>query len=128
MRQFLFATITLLASAGCQPKNAGTISGGAFGSTFAEVPSAVVGSSLDAQDQKVMEQSSPRTVDRMDRGDPLTIGDIIKLHESGISDETVIRYIRQTKTSYDLNQTQIRRLQNTGVSQRIIDFMLETGR
>lgn len=127
MRQFLFATITLLASAGCQTKNAGTISGGAFGSNFTEMSSSV-GSSLDAQDKKVMEQSSPRTVDRMERGDPLTIGDIIKLHESGISDETVIRYIRLTKTSYDLNQTNIRRLQNTGVSQRIIDFMLETGR
>lgn len=131
MRKSVFAIIILTASltAGCQTKtSATTISGGAFGSNFSGVPSTVIGTNLDTQDKKVMEQSSPRTVDRMDRGDPLTINDIIKLHESGISDETTLRYIRQTKTSYDLNQAQIRRLQNAGVSQRVIDFMLETGR
>ncbi len=82
---------------------------------------------LDTQDRKVMEKSSPRTVERMDRGEPLTLNDIIKLSQSGINDSTIIQYMKMTKSTYHLSQTQVRRLQDAGVGQAVIDYMAESG-
>ncbi|NGX32909.1 MAG: hypothetical protein K1060chlam4_00965 [Candidatus Anoxychlamydiales bacterium] len=88
---------------------------------------ALVGAALDEQDRKIMEKTSPRTVERMDRKEPLTINDIIKLSQGGVSDDTIIRYIQETKTTYNLSQAQINRLQEAGVSQRVINYMVDTG-
>ncbi|MBN2480055.1 MAG: hypothetical protein JXA94_07490 [Parachlamydiales bacterium] len=101
----------------------GALIGGAVGAASG----ALVGSALDEQDRKIMERTSPRTVERMDKQEPLTIGDIIKLSQGGVSDDTIIRYIQDTRTTYNLSQAQINRLQEAGVSQRVINYMIETG-
>jgi len=64
----------------------------------------------------------------MDRGEPLTINDVIKLSQSGVSDDTIVRYMTDTSSYYSLSQAQIRRLQDAGVSQRVINDMIESGR
>lgn len=97
--------------------------GGAVGA----VSAGIVGYIFDEQDRKVMEKSSPRTVDRMDRGEPLTINDVIKLSQNEVSEDSIIRYMQDTNSSYSLSQAQIRRLQDAGVSQRVINFMLDSG-
>lgn len=102
----------------------GAIIGGASGAAGG----AIIGAFLDEQDRKIMDKTSPRTVERMDMGEPLTINDIIKLSQGGISDESIIRYITNTKTTYNLTQAQINRLQEAGVSQRVINFMIDTGK
>ena len=90
------------------------------------VNEALIGVALDEQDRKVLSQISPRTIERMDMGQELSINDIIKLAEAGISDETNIRYLKQTKAVYKINQTQINRMQQSGVSQRVIKYLIET--
>lgn len=107
---------------------AGCTKGGLIGSAAGVIAGGLIGAALDEQDRRVMERSSPRTVDRMDRGETLTINDVIKLSQSGVSDDLIIQYIRQTNSSYTLSQAQIRRLQDTGVSQRVINDMIESGR
>jgi hypothetical protein len=102
----------------------GALIGGAAGAAGG----AIIGAALDDQDRKIMEKTSPRTVDRMDKGEPLTINDIIKLSQGGVSDDTIIRYIQETKTTYNLSQAQINRLQESGVSQRVINYMINTGK
>jgi len=101
--------------------------GGAIvGSAAGLLAGGLVGIALDQQDRNVMERSSPRTVDRMDRGEPLTISDVIKLSQGGVSDETIIHYMQNTQSTYNLSQTQVRRLQDAGVSQRVIHSMVDT--
>lgn len=103
--------------------SSGAIIGGAAGviaGTFA-------GAALDEQDRKVMEKNSPRTVDRMDRREPLTINDVIKLSQSGVSDSTIIGYIIETASCYQLSEPQVRRLRESGVSQRVIQEMIASG-
>jgi uncharacterized protein YcfJ len=102
--------------------------GALVGSTACVIAGGVIGAALDQQDRKVMEKSSPRTVTRMDKDEPLTINDVIKLSQSGICDDTVITYIKQRKTIYSLTQAQTRRMQEAGVSQRVINFMIESGK
>ncbi len=102
----------------------GALIGGAAGA----IAGGLIGAVLDEQDRRVMERSSPRTVDRMDRGEPLTINDVIKLSQGGVSDDAIIRYIRDTSSTYSLSQAQVRRLQDAGVSQRVINDMVDSGR
>ncbi|MGD2169719.1 MAG: glycine zipper domain-containing protein [Chlamydiota bacterium] len=101
----------------------GALIGGAVG----VIAGGLVGAALDEQDRRIMEQRSPSTVSRMDEGRPLTINDVIQLSEGGVSDETILGYMRQTGARYKLNQSQIRRMQNAGVSQRVINYMIDTG-
>jgi uncharacterized protein YcfJ len=107
---------------------AGSGGGALIGSAAGIIAGGLIGAALDEQDRKVMQQSSPRTVDRMDRGEPLTINDIIKLSQGGVTDDTMIHYIHDKKSTYNLTQAQIRRLQDAGVSQRVINYMIETGK
>ncbi len=117
-------TGTILGSA------AGGLAGGSrgalIGSAAGVITGGLVGAALDEQDRRVMQKNSPRTVDRMDRGDPLTINDVIKLSQNGISDDMIMLYLQRSDSFYSLSQTQIRRLQESGVSQRIINAMIES--
>ncbi len=107
---------------------AGGGTGALIGGGAGALTGGLIGAALDEQDRKVMERTSPRTVERMDRGEPLTVGDVIKLSQGGVSDETIIKYIKETKTTYNLTQAQINRMQEAGVAQRVINFMIETGK
>lgn len=101
--------------------------GGLIGAASGIIAGTLIGAALDVQDRKVMERTSPRTVDRMDRGEPLTLNDIIKLSQGGVNDDTIMHYIRDTDSHYTLSQAQIRRLRDTGVSSRVLNFMIDTG-
>ena len=48
---------------------AGGGSGALIGGATGAVVGGLIGAALDQQDRKVMQRSSPRTVDRMDRGE-----------------------------------------------------------
>lgn len=102
--------------------------GALIGSAIGFVTGSIFGVVLDEQDRKIMQHSSPRTVDRMDRGEPLTINDIIKLSQGGVSDDAIINYVFEKQTIYNLTQAQVRRLRDAGVSQRVIQFMLNKNR
>jgi uncharacterized protein YcfJ len=102
----------------------GALIGGAVGA----IGGSLIGVYLDDQDRKTVEKSSPRTIDRMDRGEPLTINDVIKLSQANVNDKTIIQYIRDTNSSYNLSQSQIRRLQDAGVSKTVINYMIDTGK
>jgi len=145
MNKFVLLSAFFILTIGCETKTGtGAIAGGAVGAgvggiigggkgaliggAVGAVSGGLIGAALDEQDRKIMESRSPRTVQRMDRGEPLTVTDIINLSQGGVSDDTIIRYIRETRTSYSLNQAQIKRMQRAGVSQRVINYMVNTGR
>jgi uncharacterized protein YcfJ len=116
-------TIVGAGAGGLIAKGQGALIGGAIGA----ISGSLIGLYLDDQDRKTVEKSSPRTIDRMDRGEPLTINDIIKLSQAEVNDNTIIQYIRDTNSSYNLSQSQVRRLQDAGVSKTVINYMIDTG-
>jgi uncharacterized protein YcfJ len=120
--------IGVLSGSGVGAGAAGLIWGGGgalIGAAAGALTGGLIGASLDEQDRKVVNQSSPRTLDRMDRGEPLTLNDVIRLSQVGVSDETIIKYLDESGSIYNLTQMQIRRLQDAGVSERIIQYMTE---
>jgi hypothetical protein len=132
---YYLAALFAIFTASCSSSTAtGTFTAGGLGtgvligSAAGIVASGSMEAALDEQERKVMERSSPRTVNRMDRGDSLTLNDIIKLSQSGVTDDTIIKYLTDSGSTYHLTQPQVKRLQEGGVSQRVINFMIQSGK
>ncbi len=105
----------------------GTPTGALIGGAVGAVGGAIIGASLDESDRSTMQQSSPQTLRRVDNGDQLTLNDIEKMSKSGIGDDKIIGVIQSTGSIYHLSSEDITELKNAGVSQRVIDYMLQTG-
>lgn len=104
------------------PTPAGVLIGGAAGA----VGGAIIGAALDANDRENMQRSSPQTMKRIDRGEQLSLNDIEKMSQAGIADDKIIGTIHSTGSVYDLSTSDIEDLKRAGVSQRVIDYMLQT--
>jgi site-specific recombinase XerC len=83
---------------------------------------------LDEQDRKILEKMSPQTITRIDNREALTFQDVIQLSNSGLCDQSIIQYIKETRSRYALSQNQIQALQNAGVSPKVISYIIETSR
>jgi hypothetical protein len=64
--------------------------------------------------------------DKMLHGDALSLYDIKSLSHARVSDAVILRYLRDHGTVYFLNSGDVADLQHAGVSQSVIDYMLQT--
>jgi hypothetical protein len=64
--------------------------------------------------------------DKMVHGDALSLYDIKALARAHVRDSVILRYLRDQGTIYYLNSKDVTDLQKAGVSQSIIDYMLQT--
>lgn len=101
----------------------GALIGGAVGA----VAGGLVGAALDEQDRKIMEQRSPQTLHRIDRGEQLSLQDIKNMSRNGLSDDVIINQIKATNSVFNLSSDQIIDLKESGVSQKVINYMVKTG-
>jgi hypothetical protein len=72
--------------------------------------------------------ASSAVYDKMVHGDPLSLYDIKALSRAGVSDAVTLRYLRDHGTTYYLNSDDVTGLRKAGVSQSIVDYMLQTPR
>ena len=69
---------------------------------------------------------SPAIYDKMLHGDPLSISDIADLGHARVNDGVIIRYVRDHGTIYYLGPADTDFLAKSGVSQSVIDYLLQT--
>lgn len=100
----------------------GAIVGGAVGA----VVGGLIGHGMDQDQEAKLEAQAPQTLERVEQGQPLTVVDVQSLVKAGVGDDLVISQIRNSRTVYHLSTADIINLKNTGVSERIIDFMINT--
>jgi hypothetical protein len=60
------------------------------------------------------------------RAQPMSLPDIKMLAKSGVSDEVILSQIRNSHTVYRLSAADILDLKDAGVSEKVIDFMINT--
>jgi len=60
------------------------------------------------------------------RTQPMGLPDIKMLAKSGVSDEVILSQIRNSHTVYRLSAADILDLKDAGVSEKVIDFMINT--
>ena len=69
---------------------------------------------------------SSAVYDKMVHGDALSLYDIKALTHAGVSDGIILRYLRDHGSVYYLNSEDVASLRKAGVSQSIVDYMLQT--
>jgi uncharacterized protein YcfJ len=100
--------------------------GALIGGTIGAATGAIVGNQIDQAQREKVQQQNPQTLQRVDTGQPLGLADIKALARAGVSDDIIISQIRNSRTVYRLSTAEIIDLKNAGVSNRVIDFMINT--
>ncbi|MBM3858098.1 MAG: hypothetical protein FJ395_00435 [Verrucomicrobia bacterium] len=100
--------------------------GAAIGGALGAVTGGIIGHAMDQQQRERLHRQSPGTLARVDQRQPLGLADIKALAKAGISEEVIISQIRASRTVYRLTTAEIIELRDAGVSNRVIDFMINT--
>lgn len=70
----------------------------------------------------------PVVYNKMMRGEPLSLTDIVDLSHKAVPPGIIINYVDDTETVYRLKATDVVRLRKAGVSDDVINYMLSTAR
>ncbi len=97
--------------------------GAVIGAAVGTVGGAVVGHLMEEDDQKKLDKKSPDTSQKIQNGEPLTVRDVIKMHEAGLSDDVILNTLDATHSTFDLSNSDRRQLKKAGVSKRVVDYM-----
>ncbi len=105
----------------------GSGTGALIGAGVGAASGALIGAALDESDRRSLDQESPSTTRKIDRGEQLSTDDIKKMTKAGLSDDVIISQIDATKSVFYLSSADIIDLKKAGVSQRVINHMIQTG-
>ena len=100
----------------------GALIGGAIGA----LTGGIIGNAMDQQQREILSHQNPETLQRIEQGYPLGMADVKALVRAGVSDEVIRSQICNSHTVYRLTTAEIIDLKDSGVSQRLIDFMINT--
>jgi outer membrane lipoprotein SlyB len=100
--------------------------GALIGAAVGAIAGGLIGHSMDQEQQARLRQQAPQTYVRVDQGQPLGVADVKALARSGINDDVIISQIRNSHTVYHLSAADIIDLRDSGVSNTVIDFMINT--
>lgn len=96
----------------------GAAAGAAFGG--------LVGFAADQQQKAYLQAQAPQTYTRVEQRAPLGVADVEHLAKAGCSDQFIIEQIYQSRTVYHLNAAEIIGLRDAGVSNPVINYMINT--
>ena len=108
----------------CASGNAGA--GAAIGGALGALTGGIIGRSIDQSQRESLQEQSPATLQRVEQGQPLGLADIKALAKAGVSDEVIVSQIRNSRVVYRLTTAEIIDLKDAGVSEKVIDFMINT--
>jgi outer membrane lipoprotein SlyB len=100
----------------------GALIGGAIGA----VAGGLIGNSMDQRQREYLQTQAPQTYARVDQGQPLSIADVKTLAKAGISEDVIVNQISISHTVFHLSTADIIDLRDSGVSDKVIDFMINT--
>lgn len=136
MKHFTILALTAAALAGCESSAgtgalvgagagagagaliSGTPQGALIGGAVGAAGGALIGSAVDS--------SSERKSPKEDNRAQLTTNDIKRMVQAGVTDDKIISTIQSTGSVFYLSSTDIADLKKAHVSQRVIDFMVQT--
>src|ERR1035438_9326630 len=100
--------------------------GALIGAAVGALAGGLIGNAIDQDQQARLRAQAPQTYVRVDQGQPLGVADVKALARSGINDDVIISQIRSSHTVYHLSAADIIDLRDAGVSNPVIDFMINT--
>jgi outer membrane lipoprotein SlyB len=106
------------------PRNGGA--GALIGAAAGALTGGAIGNSIDQEQAAELRAQAPQTYVRVQRGQPLSLSDIKALAEANVGDDIIISQIRNSHTVFHLSAADIIVLHNAGVSENVINFMINT--
>lgn len=101
---------------------AGALIGGAIGA----ITGGLIGNSMDQEQREYLREQAPQTYVRVQQNQPLAVADVKALAQANVGDNVIISQIRSSHTVYHLSAADIIDLRNSGVSEKVVDFMINT--
>jgi outer membrane lipoprotein SlyB len=101
---------------------AGALIGGAIGA----ITGGLIGHSMDQEEQARLQAQAPVTYQRVEQGQPLAVADVKAMVAARVSDDVIISQMQSTRSVYQLSAADIIDLHNSGVSEKVIQYMINT--
>ena len=106
------------------PRNGGA--GALIGAAAGVIAGGLIGHQMDEEQQARLRAQAPQTYVRVQQGQPLGIPDIKAMARAGVSDDVIISQIISSHTVFRLSAADIIDLHNSGVSDRVVNYMINT--
>jgi outer membrane lipoprotein SlyB len=100
--------------------------GALIGAAAGMIAGGTIGNSMDQQQQAQLRAQAPQSYVRVVQGQPLSTADVKALAKAGVSDDVIISQIQGSHTAFHLSAADIIDLHNSGVSDRVVNFMQNT--
>lgn len=81
---------------------------------------------LTCDDTIVLKRINSQTLNKIQKNERLELIDIVSMQRSGIQPDTIIHLLNITQSRFNLNAAEIIKLQNEGISFKVISFMSRT--
>jgi hypothetical protein len=104
--------------------DAGT--GALLGAGLGAAAGGLVGSGQDQIEQRNRERWA--AANTVPAPGPMSVGDVVQMTRSGVRDETIVATIRSNQAVFHLTAADVTDLHNQGVTDRVIQAMVESGR
>ena len=100
--------------------------GALIGAAAGLIAGGAVGNSMDQHQQAELRAQAPQTYVRVVQGQPLSTADVKAMARAGVSDDVIISQIQGSHTIFHLSSADIIDLHNSGVSDKVVNFMINT--
>ncbi len=97
--------------------------GALLGAGLGAAAGGLIGAGQDENDQRNRERIAAATAQG-----PVTVGDVVHMTRSGVREDTIVATIRSSNSAFHLTPADVTDLHNQGVSDRVIQAMLDSGR
>ncbi len=106
------------------PRNGGA--GALIGAAAGAIGGGLIGNSMDQEQNARLRAQAPQTYVKVDQGQPLSVADVKALAKAGINEDVIINQIKSSRSVYHLSVADIIDLRDSGVSDKIVNFMINT--
>jgi outer membrane lipoprotein SlyB len=100
--------------------------GALIGAAAGLIGGGLIGNSMDQEQNARLREQAPQTYAKVDQGQPLSVADVKALAKAGISEEVIISQIKSSHTIYHLSTADIIDLRDSGVTDKVINFMISS--
>jgi len=97
-----------------------------IGAAAGVVAGSLIGHSMDEDQRARLQEEYPATYVRVSQQQPLTMADVKAMAKAGISGDVIINQIVSTHTGFHLSPADIIDLRDSGVSDKVVNFMIST--
>lgn len=100
--------------------------GALIGAAAGVIGGGLIGNSMDQEQNARLRAQAPQTYVKVEQGQPLSVVDVKSLAKAGINEDVIINQIKNSHTVYHLSTADIIDLRDSGVTDKVINFMINS--